>query len=171
MDLFAPLREYGWIGVLVLFLLREFWPWFRDLFASEQKKKEKIAAEKAKVDSERALASIHEDQDSRREERALRQEERHFRHQVDERQVVAFEKQSEALQRMVALQETMNERQGQMIAAQNTMSNFVVESVIAMKETVAQMHGAAAQQQAGKTLTPEQQNLLRQRPPDSTKED
>jgi hypothetical protein len=140
-----PLREYGWIAVFVLFLIDRVWPWFSNLFTTQTHQRSKIAAEQA-------LAAIQSEAEQRQAEREARAEERTFRHQIDERQVRAYEKLVDAQQQMAQLQATTNERIQSMLNAQSTLSSFMVESVIAMRETVGLLHpeGKALGQAGGR---------------------
>jgi hypothetical protein len=142
-----PLKEYGWIAVFVLFLIDRVWPWFANLFATEAQKK-------SKVTTDQAMASIQAEQESRQAEREERAEERAFRHTVDERQVKAFEDLAASSVAMVNLQVAMNERQAETLRAIATLSNFTMGSVVAMRETVNQLHSQTKPIKLPKVMPP-----------------
>jgi hypothetical protein len=81
MDYAQLLQKHGWELVLVLFFLREAWPWLRDLWTNERKLKLKADAD-----------------------------ERDRKARLEERQVAAEERQATAIENVVNLTRSMDQR-------------------------------------------------------------
>jgi flagellar biosynthesis GTPase FlhF len=147
MDPLAAFKEYGWAGVVVLFVMYQVWPWFREQISSRWRRKAAETEQARKQAADRALAAIQDEHEQRQSERAERQEERRFRHEDDERRTKAYEDLAGAVQTMARELVSSNERQGEIIRGMTTLSNFMITNVAAMSETVNKMQATMAQQQ------------------------
>lgn len=129
MDILQTLRDFGWIGVLLIFLIQVVWPQAFNLF----KNRAELGMEEMKMEMELQ----REESKTEREERAA---ERQFRHVLDERQVKAYEKLVETAQVQAQLLVSLNERLNQIDAKQQALNMFIVDAVAQMRERVSSMH-------------------------------
>lgn len=161
-DLYADL---GVTGLLILFIIRELWPLVRKVFiTSYQRKQEAELAEKKQqrdfeLELERQerqafLAAQEEDLADRKAEREARAQERIFRHDIDINNERTLKELSAAVQAiaqtLAAMKEQLNQLsvsqsqittgQAQITAATAALQNFIVDSVMSMKDTVAKHH-------------------------------
>lgn len=161
-DLYADL---GVTGLLILFVIRELWPLIRKVFiASYQRKQEaELAEKKLQKDQEMELerqerqaflAAQEEDLADRKAEREARAQERIFRHDIDINNEKTLRELSAAVQiiaqTLAAMKEQLNQLsvsqsqittgQAQIVATTSALQNFMIDSVIAMKDTVSKLH-------------------------------
>lgn len=129
MEILQALEKYGWAGVFILFILQIVWPQAFNIFKS-----------RSDLSMEEMRVKMQQDAEEAKAERDARAAERQFRHELDERQVRAYEKLVETTQLQAQLLVTMNERMNQLTLKQNTMNAFLVDAVAQMRERVAINH-------------------------------
>lgn len=129
MEFLQILENYGWIGVIILFFIDKVWPRAFDIFKG-----------RADLSNEEMRLKMQQGIEEAKAERDARAAERQFRHELDERQIKAYEKLVETTQLQAQLLVTMNERLNQLTLKQNTMNSFIVDAVAQMRERMAINH-------------------------------
>lgn len=126
------LHDYGWTGVLLLFLLEKVWPRVFGLFARKQAAK--LETELAEVKTQQAL-----ELENIRMDREARAAERQFRHEIDLRNAVSSEKVAEATLTQTKLLATQGEQLAAIMSNLNSLTTFMVQYTSDMRETVGRM--------------------------------
>ena len=117
------IEKYGIYGLLIFYILDKIYPQWSSFFLSARTKKMD-----ANLETMRAQQQI---------ERDSREEERVFRHDVDKRNVEAFEKLVFSSQQQANLLVTLAERMAQLNTSQTMLSTFLTESLASMREKIA----------------------------------
>ncbi len=131
MDILAALRDYGWVGVIILYFVPKVWQFFTDRFFP-QKIAERKVEEKRRDDALQA----------EREARALllrsqiEREAKEFEHRtgIDTRIAASIENMGTAIQQMGLAITVNNERITQLISAHSRHDNFVFTAHVETKE-------------------------------------
>lgn len=116
MDIAQLGKEYGWSIAMLIFILDKVYPQAFSWFTKSQQKKFTRELEEAKAERDDRIA------------------ERQFRHDLDERQVKAYEELVRSNQLQAQLLITLNERMNTLNTTQNNMSRFLNESIAHMME-------------------------------------
>lgn len=133
MDILQVAKDFGWLAAIILFVIREVWPQAFGFLKSTWQKQSDLEIEKMRLNMQDGIDQAKADRDDRVAERQ-------FRHELDERQIKAYEKLVETSQLQAQLLVTMNERINQLALKQNTMQAFLVDAVAQMRERMAVNH-------------------------------
>lgn len=135
------LRDFGWVGILVIWTLDKFFPRAWSFLT------DKVFPTRAKERAQR-LERDEKDAQARREaeatllksriERETRDEE--HRRKIEERMVSAQELTASNIQQMTLAITVNNERLGQMFAILDKLNSFTVDAVGDMRESVIKLH-------------------------------
>lgn len=135
---FATMVEkYGWGAVLLLWIAEKSAPVISRFF-SRVVFPSRVKAEQAKIEQEKQILSAK--LEAERLETEARIKEREWRHEIDERQIRAFEKLVELNSNQTQLLTVLNERQSQLIMNTSQLSTYVMGAVQDMKEQVREFH-------------------------------
>ena len=147
MDIPAILKDYGWLGVLILYFGPKVWQFFTDRFYPSKiaEKKRDQDRKDAEVQAERAARDVS--LQAEREARALLlksqidREERDFVHRqaIDGRIATAIEGMGTSIQQMGLAITVGNERITQLISAHSRHDNFTVSSSTELTEKMDQL--------------------------------
>lgn len=129
MDWLNAIKDFGWLGFLILFAIREVWPQAKSTYQQQAN----LRVENMRMDREKELEQLKAD----REERANDLE---FRRAMNERLTAAYEALVKAHQEQTLVLTAINERLNQMVALQQIISTHLVDATANMRETVAKLH-------------------------------
>lgn len=117
------LKQYGLYGVVVYLIVERLFPQWSSFFISNRSKKMD-----ADLDTMRSQQQI---------ERDSREAERVFRHDIDKRNLEAFERLVISSQQQTNILVTLTERMTQLNINQATLTTFLTESLSSMRERIA----------------------------------
>ena len=117
------IEKYGIYGLLIFYILDKIYPQWSSFFLSTRTKKQDSDVETLR--------------DEQRSEREIREAERVFRHNVDKRNVEAFEKLVISSQQQANLLVTLAERMTQLNTNQMALTTFLTESLASVRKKVA----------------------------------
>lgn len=129
MEWLNVVKDFGWLGLLILFIIREIWPQAKNTLQRQAD----IKMENMRLDREKELEQLKADREERASDLA-------FRRAINERLTAAYEELVKAHQAQTLVLTAINERLNQMVALQQLISTHLVDATSNMRETVARLH-------------------------------
>jgi hypothetical protein len=136
LDLLTVIRDYGWLGVIVLYFGPKFWHFLTDRLypqrVAERKREEERQDSSLQAERERQAILLKSQ---------LEREDREFKHrkEIDNRIATSIEGLNTAMQQMGLAITVNNERITQLISAHSRHDNFTLGSHVELKEKMEQL--------------------------------